>query len=103
MNTEQDESEGGEIFKPPPKMSDFAALAAIGGVSNNNFGQIPNIPAASTSPINHNVGITNNPYGNPMLNDIQPNNNEQTAKIPTLQSNMFKMQRNKSKLFLLLL
>lgn len=42
-----------------------------------------------------------NPYGgNPVPNADIPanNNNDQLAKVPNLQSNMFKMQRNKSEL-----
>lgn len=82
MNKDQDEDEK-ESFKPPPKLTDLPAMQP----------PVPkptaNIPAVETS---YRAPPT------PILQDTTAlSNNETAAKVPNLQSNMFKMQRNKSK------
>lgn len=99
MNKDNDEDET-EAFKPPPKMSDMMSSAAMPAIpampTNNDFKPVPSIPMPvqnRTDPSN-----TMNTYGNPtMVNASQSeNSNNGQAAVPSLQSNMFKMQRNKS-------
>lgn len=86
MNKDHDEDEK-ESFKPPPKMTDLPAMqppAMQPPVSK----PIQNIPAAEA----YRAPPT------PLLQEtITPSNSESAAKVPNLQSNMFKMQRNKSR------
>ena len=82
MDEEEDEKES---FKPPPKMTDLPAMQPPVAKPT------PNIPAAESS---YRAPPT------PMSQEtIAPSNSEAmaAAKVPNLQSNMFKMQRNKSK------
>lgn len=107
INTDGEVAEE-EAFKPPPKMSDFNQAV------QPNFAapppQMPS-PAPALTPVPPQMSQSNqtpgdyglpgnhmNPYGNPAPNADIPanNNNDQPAKVPNLQSNMFKMQRNKS-------
>lgn len=85
VNKDNDEDEK-ESFKPPPKMTDLPAMQAP--VTKPT----PNIPTVESS---YKAPPT------PLLQETiaPPNNSESAAaaKIPNLQSNMFKMQRNKSK------
>lgn len=113
MNKDHEESEA-EAFKPPPKMSDLMGPAAAVAPINS----MPNIPAMQSpvTPIEHrnepNFGayptspnLAPTPAPAPNLNSPpMPAGNSgsgadaiaATNKIPSLQSNMFKMQRNKS-------
>lgn len=61
-------------------------------------------PALAPSPMPQ-IGLPSgdyntNPYGGNSVptSDVPGNNNNDPAKVPNLQSNMFKMQRNKSKI-----
>lgn len=85
VNKDQDEDEK-ESFKPPPKMTDLTAMQSA--VSKPT----PNIPNAESIP-SYRAPPTPIPQ-----ETVAPSNNESAAaaKIPNLQSNMFKMQRNKS-------
>lgn len=105
INTEQDESEE-TPFKPPPKMPGFAPNQFAHAVP-----AIPTIPPhqstdmASSEPSNvmGNTMMTyrNAPTPSTFGNASQLNRNsvvepEASAKVPSLQSNVYKMQRNKS-------
>lgn len=100
INKDEDESEA-EAFKPPPKLSDLTGSSLM----TNNANQ--NIPvAAPMPPDQRNEMNPVNTYGNPNMpssNFSSPqisgvNNPDPTVanKVPSLQSNMYKMQRNKS-------
>lgn len=82
MNKDHEEDEK-ESFKPPPKMSDLPAMQAPIGQPT------PNIPAVESAP-----SYRSPPTPAPQ-ESMAPSNIE-VAKVPNLQSNMFKMQRNKS-------
>lgn len=93
VNKDSDETET-ESFKPPPKISDM--MAPVQMPTNNIPNQVPNIP----SPMQNPAEIPINTYGSSPnnLNASQGDNiNSGPAAVPSLQSNMFKMQRNKSK------
>lgn len=86
MNKDQDEDEK-ESFKPPPKMMELP------GMQQNVPTQAPSIPTANqVNPMPS--------YGSPPTPNLQDANANidpaTTPKVPNLQSNMFKMQRNKS-------
>lgn len=82
MNKDQDEDEK-ESFKPPPKMTGIPSMPQ----PTNNPIQTPNIPTLEPSNIpTPNLQISN------ANSSIDPTG---TGKPPSLQSNMFKMQRNK--------
>lgn len=83
MNKDHDEDEK-ESFKPPPKLTEFPAMSQ----PPNGPIQTPNIPAPE--PTN---GPTPNSQNSNASSNIDPTS---SGKLPSLQSNMFKMQRNKS-------
>lgn len=85
MNKDHDEDEK-ESFKPPPKMMELPAMQQPTIAKPS-----PNIPTVESMP-SHNAPPT------PMLQETPQSNHESAAapKTPNLQSNMFKMQRNKS-------
>lgn len=95
VNTDGDE-EHEEALKPPPKMSDLG-LAPIGmsaptmAQSQPPVSQMNSMPLPAESPIDHS-------------NNMQPQSNPMVAtdpmKTPNLQSNMFKLQRNRSEFHL---
>ncbi|XP_055309388.1 protein transport protein Sec16A-like isoform X3 [Sitodiplosis mosellana] len=90
INKDQDEDEK-ESFKPPPKMAELPAMTQPLNISN----KISNIPTSDQMHIMHT-------YGSPMLSgsNMQDSNvnssNDPILAAPSLQSNMFKMQRNKT-------
>lgn len=99
INTDQDAAEE-ESFKPPPKMADLTRstmpAAAPPGPSAG-----PTMPPPAATPIDPIPQSNVHAYGHPAPHaDAAANNNnidqQQAAKVPNLQSNMFKMQRNKS-------
>lgn len=110
MNKDQHEESEAEAFKPPPKMSDLMGGSTATAPNNPP----PNIPAmAPTPPTEHrnepNFGSYASPNSMPAPTAVPapnsnnlpmpPGNNGPDAvanKVPSLQSNMFKMQRNKS-------
>lgn len=97
MNKDNDEEET-EAFRPPPKMSDMMGSAAMPPMPPNNDSKpVPSIPM----PV-QNQAHPSNPmnYANPPTMNASPgeNTNNGPAAVPSLQSNMFKMQRNKSKI-----
>lgn len=85
MNKDQDEDEN-ETFRPPPKLMELPAMQQTISKPNLNIPTVEAMPSYKGPPT-------------PMLQEtIAPSNNESTTpKVPNLQSNMFKMQRNKSK------
>lgn len=101
MNTDGDADES-EQFRPPPKMADLVAANSQPQHSVNppqtqpmsheqysNPNSVPtNLPPASTGfePPNP---VRSMPTANPSTGG-------EVTKIPNLQSNMFKMQRNRS-------
>lgn len=100
MNTDG-EVEEAEQFKPPPKMTDFAI----------NHQQSQNAIPPITQPVVHEPYTSPNPVPtnlppattgfdqpNPIrsMPTANPSTGAEPAKIPNLQSNMFKMQRNRS-------
>lgn len=96
INTEEDDAPQEEAFKPPPKMGDFGKVQQSAPMP----GPVSMPPPAST-PIDNSLAApapNAGGYGNPAPYADVPlvNNGEQPAKVPSLQSNMFKMQRNKS-------
>lgn len=90
MNKDNDEDEK-ESFKPPPKMADLPAMTQIPNDPNTHR-NIPTVDQVNLMPS----------YGQPSMPSPSPQdpnaNNDvaAAAKVPNLQSNMFKMQRNKS-------
>ena len=96
INKDQDEDEK-ESFKPPPKMTDLSTLTQL----PNDINKIPDIP-------NFDQVSQMQSYGSPAMLSV-PNvkdiSNMNCSSDPlstvlpsnSLQSNMFKMQRNKSK------
>lgn len=106
INTEQEESEE-TAFKPPPKMPGFAPNQFANAVPVNPAAlTIPPGNTASSELVNKvgNVPMAyvNAPTPSNFGNAPQPNStaaSEAPAKVPSLQSNMFKMQRNKSEWF----
>lgn len=109
LNKDNDEDET-EAFKPPPKMSDMMGPPAMPAMptmqpmqqmpplpTNNDSKPVPSIPM----PVQNQTDPSNpmNTYANPPTvnaSQAELTNNGPTA-VPSLQSNMFKMQRNKSK------
>lgn len=112
MNKDHEEGEA-EAFRPPPKMSDLMGPAAAVAPTNS----MPNIPAMQppVSPVEHRNEPSFAAYpSSPNLAPAPPalSNPPMPAgsgsgggaadaaaaphKVPSLQSNMFKMQRNKS-------
>lgn len=87
VNKDQDEDEK-ESFKPPPKITDLAAMQSAVPKPT------PNIPIVESM---QSYGAPPTPL---LQESIAPSNNDPAAaaKVPNLQSNMFKMQRNKSKI-----
>lgn len=100
LNKDNDEDET-EAFRPPPKMSDMMGSAAMPAMPamppNNDSTPVPSIPM----PVQNQAHPSNpmNTYANPpTMNASQgENTNNGPAAVSSLQSNMFKMQRNKSK------
>lgn len=106
INTDQDAVEE-ESFKPPPKMADLtktampAAAPAMPAVAPAIPAAGPAMPPPATTPMDPNVQLNANLYGHPTphadgSSNINNIDQQQAAKVPNLQSNMFKMQRNKS-------
>ncbi|XP_053689947.1 protein transport protein Sec16A isoform X2 [Sabethes cyaneus] len=105
VNTETDATEE-EAFKPPPKMSDIMPGAAV----PPSAGQIPmpieSTPAPVPAPSNVAYGTVPQGSNNESINQLSstvPSGTHQPApklgeptKVPNLQSNMFKMQRNRT-------
>lgn len=91
INKDQDEDEK-ESFKPPPKMAQLPEMTQ----TSNSSSKIPNIPAAEQQ-----MQLYGSPtLPTPNIQEGNTNSNNESipaAKTPSLQSNMFKMQRNKSK------
>lgn len=113
-NTEGEESEE-TAFKPPPKMPEFASYQFSNAMPNipsptaapmQSTEMAPPVSALPPVPEPNNNAIGNVPtYGNavPQMNNITaaptpagPAPSLQPNATPSLQSNMFKMQRNKS-------
>lgn len=101
MNTEGEEAEEAS-FKPPPKM---AEMSVPPGGPLNNFVNNANIPQPPMEQQNYSQNPMPMPMPTPIaapqnsFNAPLPNNapvDTTTTKTPSLQSNMFKMQRNKS-------
>lgn len=109
VNTDETEAEQ-EAYKPPPKMTDLMPSGASGAappmppgaqtapsletnpmyqpVVNQSPSGGPTMQAPAATP----VAVQSNPApGNPMPTGGEP------TKVPNLQSNMYKMQRNRSK------
>lgn len=103
INTDQDVTEE-EAFKPPPKMADLTrsaipSMPAMPAMSAPVTAPgVPTMPLPATTPVDSNQLQNANAYGLPAPHaDASANNNTiDQAKVPSLQSNMFKMQRNKS-------
>lgn len=76
-----------ESFKPPPKMMELPAMQ-----QNMPTQQPPSIPTIDQSNLMSSYGSPTTPNSP----DINLNSDPTVAKVPNLQSNMFKMQRNKS-------
>lgn len=94
MNKDHDEDEK-ESFKPPPKVTELSAMAHI----PNDSSKISNIPAAEL--MNPMQSFGNQPVLSSDTQDSYTNSNSSNdptaaTRQPSLQSNMFKMQRNKS-------
>lgn len=110
INTDGEVAEE-EAFKPPPKMSDFnhavqqpnmSAPPPMPSPAPALTPVAPQIPQSNQMPGDYGLPANHmNPYGGntaPISDIPTNNNNDQPAKVPNLQSNMFKMQRNKSEL-----
>ncbi|XP_058836645.1 uncharacterized protein LOC131693108 isoform X2 [Topomyia yanbarensis] len=106
VNTEASET-GEEAFKPPPKMSDIMPT----GSSQPVQGPVPvqSTPAPAPTPVNTGYSTVSPFNHEPNLQQIAPDVTSQpraavpvahkmgeATKVPTLQSNMFKMQRNRT-------
>lgn len=104
MNTETDAVEE-EAFKPPPKMADIMPGAALPPAIQAPVA-VDSTPALVSAPSNANYGTLQQGNNNDSINQLPahmsgahqpaPKLGEPT-KVPNLQSNMFKMQRNRSK------
>lgn len=105
VNKDGGDDEKEQPLAAPPKMSELPGMAQMQQIPQmpqmpqmtaNDSNQIPNIPNAE--PVNQMQA-----YGNPMAPAMSPqdpnSNNDPMAvpKAPSLQSNMFKMQRKQSK------
>lgn len=105
INKDSDEGEA-EAFKPPPKMNEMMSM------NNSNIPTpmaLTPIESPLTNPMNayNNTTNANAPPPQPQAqSQLQPQLQQQPqvdgasngpAVTPSLQSNMFKMQRNKSK------
>lgn len=105
VNTDGGEDESSD-FKPPPKMSDLsAAMNQSGHAFNSNFPPTTNAPPSTNGPpmgvqqtpqFNSMPGVENAGDALTMQSNGVSNMADGQAKIPNLQSNMFKMQRNRS-------
>lgn len=91
-NTDGDESEQ-DAFKPPPKMSELMPSPAM----PSNANQVSNIPQPEPQPPSMMAPQNAAPMPAPNFSNPQNDQTATTPKVPSLQSNMFKMQRNKSK------
>lgn len=92
MNTDHEEDEK-EAFKPPPKMADLPAMTPMSNDPNTHR-SIPTVDQMNLMP---SYGQPSMPMPTPSPHDPNSNNDvAAAAKVPNLQSNMFKMQRNKS-------
>lgn len=126
VNTDGDE-QAEESFKPPPKMGDMmsqaANAAALGGppqqTAPSQANMVPQMPQQNQMPFmdpqqqqqlqqqqQQYVPTSSTPNTAPQQQQQQQQsqiganpNNPAPAKTPTLQSNMFKKQRNRSMLF----
>lgn len=101
VNTEGGEEEP-ESFKPPPKMSDL--MPNHQPMQQQQQQQIPtmptSVPQAPTVPImeqNSIPSVVPTLANGPAMTPQQPDKpNAEPAPTPRLQSNMYKMQRNRS-------
>uniref|UniRef100_A0A182WDD2 Sec16 Sec23-binding domain-containing protein n=1 Tax=Anopheles minimus TaxID=112268 RepID=A0A182WDD2_9DIPT len=112
VNTDENETET-EAYKPPPKMSDLVSGAPAVPSAPSQMGPLqdagPAYQQPPPAPMGGNVGTqirASQPMGN-VAGVMQPNVATVNAaggggpvgeptKVPTLQSNMYKMQRNRT-------
>lgn len=98
MNTDGDAEEV-EQFKPPPKMTDFATIQQSQNANPPLTQSVPHEPYTNTNPVPTNLPSTTTGFDQPNPVRSMPSSNAsggETTKVPNLQSNMFKMQRNRS-------
>lgn len=104
VNTDGGDDESSD-FKPPPKMSDLsAAMLPSGPAFNSSLPPALNAPLATNGPpiakqqpqYNLLPGVESAGDALSMQSNGVPNMVDGPTKIPNLQSNMFKMQRNRS-------
>ncbi|XP_055630491.1 uncharacterized protein LOC129771134 isoform X2 [Toxorhynchites rutilus septentrionalis] len=101
VNTESDEAVE-ESFKPPPKMADLMPTSSAPPQASTPISHsIATIPSPTTYAAEPSPHVVEPPSEQPLTMSQGTNQSSTTkigepTKVPTLQSNMFKMQRNRT-------